>query len=147
MRDGRKLAIDTAASAVSSLRTAHLGSTYRIRDDAIEFAYAHWEDFCKFAVNLPAITLEGAVTTRQELATAGPLSDVLDTKSGTVVSLHHGKYILSTEADVQIMAHDELPPHVKRAVGMLKLANDKQYVPGFGVRATENTFYVLPEQP
>lgn len=39
-----------------------------------------------------------------------------------------------------------LPPYYKKAVGMLKLVDPKEMVAGYGVRATDNIFYVCEEE-
>lgn len=39
----------------------------------------------------------------------------------------------------------ELPAHVAMAIGMLKLVEVKGFIPGVGLRADENVFFIMPE--
>jgi hypothetical protein len=45
---------------------------------------------------------------------------------------------------LEIKASEELPDFMRRAVGLLKLVEDNQVIDGVGVRASETTFLVMP---
>lgn len=46
----------------------------------------------------------------------------------------------------QDFAHENVPEHIRTAVGMLKLVENGQHVPGFGVRIAPNQFSIFTQE-
>jgi hypothetical protein len=67
---------------------------------------------------------------------------------GHIVVLRDNQYhICDTNGQLQHTYVDTtLPPYYKKAVGMLKLVDPNEMVAGYGVRATDDIFYVCEEE-
>jgi len=50
--------------------------------------------------------------------------------------------VVRTSGDVEIKTSEELPPEVRRKLGMLKLTEVKQYIPNMGIRCAEDTYFI-----
>jgi hypothetical protein len=55
-------------------------------------------------------------------------------------------YALSKEGEEpKIMASENLPDYIRKAVGMLKLVEKNQIIGGIGLKVSDDTFIVLPQ--
>jgi hypothetical protein len=77
---------------------------------------------------------------------------VKEQHKGEFVLIEDGRYIvcendplMSTPTAV-VYHSDNLPDHLRRGIGMLKLSQDKNFVTGVGFRYSEHKFFVLKEQ-
>jgi hypothetical protein len=69
---------------------------------------------------------------------------------GVVVLIHGSDYAVRMPTDtgdskLVIFSNEDLPLHIKVAVGMLKLVENKHFIKDVGVRISENTFFVTKE--
>lgn len=73
------------------------------------------------------------------------VSSAFANKVGAVVKLLGSKYIVRWLAEdvVDVYVTHTLPDCIKAQVGMLKLAADKQVVPGIGARGTDGALYIM----
>jgi len=69
-------------------------------------------------------------------------------KLGLVVLKHGNDYIVEGDKGKEsrrIFPCDSLPTHIKRAVGLLKLVEDKHFIKDVGLRVNDNAFYICDE--
>lgn len=71
-------------------------------------------------------------------------------KSGVVVLIHGNDYAvhrldLNDGDTMSVYGTDNLPAHLKSAVGMLKLTEPKHFIAKVGVKIRDNAFYVIKE--
>lgn len=67
---------------------------------------------------------------------------------GLVVLKHGNDYIVEGakgKESRRIFPCDSLPTHIKRAVGLLKLVEDKHFIKDVGLRVNDNAFYICDE--
>lgn len=63
--------------------------------------------------------------------------------SGLCIIVRPNDYlVVRTSGDVEIKTSEELPPEVRRKLGMLKLTEVKQYIPDMGIRCAEDTYFI-----
>jgi hypothetical protein len=73
-------------------------------------------------------------------------------KSAGVAVLIHGKdYAVtkingSVSGETTLYTTETLPPHIKLAIGMLKLLEPKNFIGGVGVKISDESFFVIKEE-
>ena len=82
---------------------------------------------------------------RDRLATR-EFSAALGSGNNTVLLLGDKLYLPDDVDPEEPRTFDTVPKHIAMAVGMLKLVDTKGFIPGIGVRADHNVFYVMPQQ-
>lgn len=119
---------------------------FHLQDAIRDFALDNWEVFADVAKakGVVATALEEFPTLYEDYAAAKVMEEAFDDKRGTLVYVRGSEYFLRTGGEVKLATSEELPDHVRRAVGMLKLSEDGQFIPNMGVRAKEDVFYVVP---
>lgn len=116
-----------------------------MRDAFVSFAEANWAAFETFSEETKA-TGQANVENYFDAKESHKEALKLERGGGTVVVLHGNEYILSSNDTVRVLPNDELPPYVKRAVGMLKLVDKGTFIPGFGVKVNPTTIFVMAEE-
>jgi hypothetical protein len=66
--------------------------------------------------------------------------------AGATILLRGNDYIVVRDSGVEIKSGEELPPIIRRHIGLLKLVDDGQMVEDVGVREDDKTFFVLEEE-
>jgi len=90
---------------------------------------------------------------KQELVACNTVTDAWNmTGDSVLVSVYGQDYMLSDESRVGIVGHspypsgrmssEELPEHIRTAIGMLKLVQPTQIIEGMGMRVDEESFIV-----
>ncbi len=88
----------------------------------------------------PSFTLEHFKVVMNDMDIA---ESVMREKCLTVL-IEDGKYIVRRgNSSVSVMTSDQLSESMRRAIGMLKLVDDGQFVRDMGFRAKENLYYIV----
>lgn len=84
-------------------------------------------------------------TQLEELQSVDYMKNMLAKGNAFVVFIDGIHYSVQKGKDpLQIKESEELPDFMRRAIGLLKLVEDKQVIGGVGLRVSESTFLVLP---
>ena len=62
---------------------------------------------------------------------------------GVVVTIHGNDYAVKEKESITIYGTENLPEHVKRCVGMLKLVEPNHLIGGVGFKISERSFFVM----
>ena len=80
-----------------------------------------------------------------EFSSVDAMQEALRKGDAYIVFIDGVNYSIQKGKDpLEIKASEELPDFMRRAVGLLKLVEDNQVIDGVGVRASETTFLVMP---
>ena len=148
LEDARKSAFSATAAAVNRSVQEYTNYVSSLRNPALTFALENWEAFKKFALanGTNANVLDNFHEVEAMQIQAEKLSDSRKNGKHTMVMLRGSDYIMQRDdGEVKIVQSDDLTPHMKRAIGMLKLAEDGTFIPEMGVRGNQNAFYILDE--
>lgn len=77
---------------------------------------------------------------------ASEISDIPLSKQ-TVVMIEGSDYILKTAGATVILSSEQLPPHIRLGVGMLKLVEPRVMMKGIGCKIEDNIFVITPPAP
>lgn len=148
LTEGIKEAAEAAMTVANTVERQLMVARHRLMDKAMEFAQANWEAFENFALGegVQRAMLDQLPEAEAAFKDAKPLAAAIHLKNGITVVLRGNEYITNQAGEAKVLAQDQLSPHLKRCVGMLKLAEDKQFIPGMGVRVNATTFYVIPPE-
>jgi uncharacterized protein YfbU (UPF0304 family) len=80
-----------------------------------------------------------------EFSSVDAMQEALRLGDAYIVFIDGLNYSIQKGKDpLEIKASEELPDFMRRAVGLLKLVEDNQVIDGVGIRASETTFLVMP---
>lgn len=141
--EGSNLAFNKANQISGEL----LGATHNIRDMATAFAVRHWDAFYAEEGTDPAMCakLDNLIAKQEQAEASREFIALSSSKSMLVVVIHGNDYILLTDKGRRIVPHDQVSNHVRRCVGMLKLVDDKEYIPNVGIRRSATQFVIMPD--
>jgi hypothetical protein len=109
----------------------------------------HWEEFASYiTTNLTGNKVElNTMPDRFERKLAGKqVRDAFAKDEHYLIYVDGQNYaIFRKNEPTQIKVSEELPEHIRRSVGMLKLVEDNQIVSGVGCRVNATTYVVLPQ--
>lgn len=148
LQEARGSAFSSAAAAVNRSVQEYTNYVSSLRSPALSFALENWETFKKHAAahGTNANVLDNFHEVEAMQIQAEKLSDSRKNGKHTIVMLRGSDYIMQRDdGEVKVVQSDDLTPHMKRAIGMLKLADNGTFIPGMGVRGNENAFYILDE--
>lgn len=148
LQDARGSAFTSAAAAVNRSVQEYTNYVSSLRSPALSFALENWEAFKQHAAahGTNATVLDSFHEVEAMHIQAEKLSDSRKNGKHTIVMLRGSDYIMQRDdGEVKVVQSDDLTPHMKRALGMLKLAEDGTFIPGMGVRGKQNAFYILDE--
>ena len=74
--------------------------------------------------------------------TMDSLLDAMQNNQGVTVFLNEGRYIVGDGRDRLVLDNDQLPAHMKRSLGVLKLVADSTPVRDHGFRVSGDKFYI-----
>jgi hypothetical protein len=145
--EGVTTARTIASSEVNQAERRHGNALYQLTSTAQEFMLARWDDFSHYALGkgVRQDTIDALPAATETYNESIMLRNVIGTNNDTVVVLRGSEYIVIQKDGPQVLSQAQLSDYLKRCIGMLKLAEDKQFIPGVGVRANSTTFLVLPE--
>ena len=140
-----------SAAAHNAVRERYLvynAMFHALKDTFVRFTEANWQQFEEFVKEKDPIqqhNVDKYHDVKQGKGEADRLDETMQGGHGMVVALRGSEYIVHEGNNVRVMNNDELTPHMKRAIGMLKLAAKGTFIPELGVKATDETMYVMPE--
>lgn len=138
--------------ATSALFGSYHSNKSRLDVHFINYAVEHWDGFSRFALAQGASEVAVAQYLEQRNAHAeGQLtSTAVQAGEQYVVVLRGSEYIIKKAGEdmtsIQIYSSSELPPYLKRCIGLLKVAPVDTYIPTVGIKTDDNTMLVLPER-
>lgn len=101
------------------------------------------------AKNFPQELADSLPNIYAEFKTTEEIYKCLDDKKGDVVLIHGNDYAVTNineaNRETKIYSTDNLPPHIKRGVGMLKLVEKEHFISGIGTKISDTSFYIIPE--
>ena len=148
LEDARGSAFSSVATTVNRSIQEYTNYVSSLRNPALSFALENWDSFKKYATahGTNTTVLDNFHEVEAMQIQAEKLSDSRKNGKHTIVMLRGSDYIMQRDdGEVKVVQSDDLTPHMKRAIGMLKLAEDGTFIPGMGVRGNENAFYILDE--
>lgn len=116
---------------------------------AFKYALENWETFKdKLEGSVSKLDLLGLHKAHEDVLT---LSDRVSAGSGRTVNLGpNGTYLIGRRVgdgyETQTLSDDTLPDDLRSALGLLKLVEDGNVIPGIGVRANASVFFVMDKQ-
>jgi hypothetical protein len=114
----------------------------------MNYALENWDAYRSFATNngVSATTLDQFIERKADCEEAEKLTTSWEGETGIFVVLRGSEYIVKQGDSTRILTNDELTPHMKRCIGMFKLADVGQFIPGMGVKGSDTAMYILPEE-
>ena len=148
--------MEVAASKIQDLRTnklhtfrnqkTHVESTVLtlVRDHIMANIESLWEEVPALKNNAYNLTLHKFKDIQDDYAIAHSVCN----GRGLTVVIQDDKYVIQRgRSPVEITTSDQLPEGVRRAIGMLKLVENGQFIRDMGFRAEENLYFVVePEE-
>lgn len=114
--------------------------------EAKDFILSKWEEF---ETQLPKPLKSNAEKFPLALAeymASDLVFTLMNKKESYLVFVDGMDYALSKEGEEpKIMASENLPDYIRKAVGMLKLVEKHQIIGGIGLKVSDDTFIVLPQ--
>jgi hypothetical protein len=90
-------------------------------------------------------SLEKLPSAIAEFSSVDAMQEALRLGDAYIVFIDGVNYSIQKGKDpLEMKASEELPDFMRRAVGLLKLVEDNQVIDGVGIRASETTFLVMP---
>jgi hypothetical protein len=148
IRAARERAYGHVSANVRNRQNGYSGIVGNLRKGMLAFAEANWEAFAAFAADHGGIgmaNLDQYHEAKEDAAVAETLQAAWGSDKGDLVLLRGSDYIIQNKDGFKIVSGDELTPHLKRGIGILKLAEVGTYAPTFGVKTADDEMYVLPE--
>lgn len=148
--------MEIAAAKIQDLRTNKL-HTFRsqkvhvesavlslVRDHIMDNIESLWEEVPALKNNGVNLTLHKFKDIQDDFDIASSVSN----SKGLTVVIQDDKYVIQRgRSPVEITTSDQLPEGVRRAIGMLKLVENGQFIRDMGFRAEENLYFVVePEE-
>lgn len=160
MRDAQQTVASQIGVVVRDRNSTYRQRVYAIQDAALAFSMCHWDQFATSAreQGVSGIMLDTFHEAKEADAAgqalglahnsfaaggeAGP-----DSTAGHLVVLRGNDYLIQRNRnETTILTSDDLPPHLRRSIGMLKLTEKGTFVPGIGVKSADDVLFVMPEQ-
>jgi hypothetical protein len=140
--------VDNVLSQVDNEKGWRLRGTWgSMESQARDFVVNNYQAFIDSVVdkNIVAKQLEVLPTQVAEYNATQHLINMLKNNNAFIVFIDGVNYSVQKGKDpLEIKQSDELPDFIRRAVGLLKLVEDNQVISGVGLRVSESTFLVLP---
>jgi hypothetical protein len=117
-----------------------------LKDYAQQFIVENYAQFASGVTDTTvASKLEQLPSSHAEFISVDAMQEALRKGDAYIVFIDGVNYSIQKGKDpLEIKASEELPDFMRRAVGLLKLVEDNQVIDGVGVRASETTFLVMP---
>lgn len=119
-----------------------------LREGMIAYTEANWDAFVAFAKQSNTVGMANIDQYREakgDHEDAGVLASAYNGGETSIVVLRGSDYIINGPDGYKVLTHEDLTPHMKRAIGMLKLVDTGTFIPSFGVKSGEGEMCVLPE--
>lgn len=148
IRAARERAYGHISANVRNGQNRYSGVVGNLRKGMQAFVEANWDMFREFAAQNGTIgmaNLDQYHEAKESDAVANTLQTAWGSDKGDIVILRGSDYIIKNKDGFKVVSGDELTPHLKRGIGILKLAEVGTYAPTFGVKTADDEMYVLPE--
>lgn len=153
VKDAKAAVTETLSRATAAARSRYNMNEYRARDHMMAFALANWEEFTSHAVaaGLDPTVVDTFVDIKQEYYDANLMyeaqgkGDEAQGKGGSTVVLRGSDYVMTCGETTTVMSHDQLTPHMRRCIGLLKLAEVDTYIPNVGAKSKSDIMFIMPE--
>lgn len=128
-------------------RTAFNVTSNAMREITAVFLRENYEAFSAFAKahGISSETVDDYPMQFQEYMDTLKITGAMDAGEGHIIMLYGSDYVVRTKGATVILTHDELPAHMRRCVGMLKLASNDQHIAGIGMRISDDVMFIMPE--
>jgi hypothetical protein len=149
IRDARERAYNIVSANARGLSNRHSGIVGNLRNGLLAFAEANWDAFKEFAAQDGSIgmaNIDQYHEAKEDAATADMLQLAWSHEQGDLVVLRGSDYIVKNKDGYKVISSEDLTPHLKRSIGILKLAEAGTYVFPFGVKTAPDEMFLLPEQ-
>lgn len=146
LAEGEKAARDAVHMVAGQKRSRFQYTANAINPQLLGFVRVNYDAFREFAKanNVSLSAMDQFLEHYQDYEDTLKIAEKCD--DGYIVVLHGSDYLVKDkDGAVSLWTSDALSPHLKRCVGMLKLADVGQHIPGMGVRGSETALYVVPE--
>lgn len=115
-----------------------------VQDFLPAFVIGNWDVFREAAVaaGIDATILDGMPERYAANIATQVLAAQYAAGGGSYIFIHGNQYIVQEKGIKTILDTDQLPPHMKRSIGILKMLTSNGYVEGHGVRAGPDKFLI-----
>ena len=129
-------------------------STYSdITSKLVPYVIANWDVISEEALKQnvdPNIVSSFTEKYNEHQAMKG-IQECLAKSAGVAVLIHGKDYAVtkinaSVSDETTLYTTETLPPHIKLAIGMLKLLEPKNFIGGVGVKISDESFFVIKEE-
>ena len=146
-KDVRSAMYSLNASKNSDIQNAK-STLFRYMENYVE---AHWGEVCSAATNAAAGNkaivdiIQSYPKKNQESRDMQGITKALDSGAGFIVVIRGDTYYMCNRDGVNLCdyTNETLPDEYKRSIGLLKLVEDKQYIPDVGYRYATGVFFVM----
>lgn len=142
----------TVILASQRLASAYNGLLGNMRPSMLAFARQEWDAYREFAManKVTETTLDMFPEAEESNRAGTQLQDSWYADNHLIVALRGSDYLIRDVCKdgltTKVVTTDELTPHEKRCIGLLKIAEDGTFIPNVGVKVNATTIYVMKEQ-
>lgn len=118
---------------------------YRHLSDFLEaYTMNNWEHMQQLAIDagISPMVLDGMAETYDAKLDTYELGIAKTSGTGVTVLIRGDEYIVVSNETTTIFATEQLPAHIKRSIGILKMVENHTYVAGHGARVDKDKFFV-----
>lgn len=141
-------AFDKARSVVGGLAVKHrreFDYKYQHLSNFLEeYAMKNWEHIRQLATDagISPMTLDGMIEAYEAKMATQEINAAVGTDAGATVLIRGDEYIVVINGVTTIFDTYQLPAHIKRSVGVLKMVANHTYVEGHGARVDKDKFFI-----
>lgn len=146
--EARGVANTAVNRAVSEATGDYDRNIYLLTGIQSGFVYANWSKFREFVEQVdPSLltTVDKVPAAREKYDATQDMRTMRDKGNGSFVMLRGNEYVIQRGEAYTIVNNEQLTPHMKRALGMLKLADNGTFIPPYGVRGNATSFFIMDE--
>lgn len=143
---GAALALETV---VTSKARDYAYSYEPILDMQTVYMKDNWESFRASLTPEQLVLVQRMDEATNERNASLSVKDAYKSGKALAVHIHGDNYLTGNTVDsgqMNLLLSEELPPHIKRAIGILKLVEPSQVVSQVGFKANNNTFIVFSDE-
>jgi hypothetical protein len=110
----------------------------------------NWESFRASLTSEQLVLMQRMDEATDERNASQSVKDAYKNGKALTVHIHGDNYLTGNTVGngrMNLLLSEELPPHIKRAIGILKLVEPSQVVSQVGFKANDNTFIVFSDEP
>jgi len=123
----------------------------RMHQSSLNFAKENWDNFYGFALKdgVSKDVLDNVWEVMDHHNEIRKIQVALgegDCDGGSLITLRGSDYIVTKGSVTAVMSNEDLTPAMKRAVGLLKLANVGDVINGIGIKGSDNDLFILAQE-